>query len=593
MQALTYIEYSIVLGSLVIGSLIAMPSYIHWQYKRFTGIETSGVFDWLWVGIALALLIGGLSISFGVGILMGVLIAVQILIIRLILPYFVLGYQYDQIADSGSGSQSSEETPRPETTFSARGPASDTGSATPKQDSATSSDAASTLAQTITGSPADNKALSTVNDAVSTGDEHRKTARTHREAGEYGRALMASENARTAYNDALDTATENILIDTDPIEAKLSELDDEQHETRRQQLRDEVTALRSTLNRAEALAAEDDLDEAQSVLETLSDDIRDVKHRASQHNFGDLQEEITTLERQRENRLEVVIEQLQARPIPETIPRAPSLSVDYDALTDRESIGAGGNADVTKATLSTPDGDVTLAIKEPRMNETMHTDAVERLLDEAETWQRLDDHDHIVGVIDYDAEPLPWIAMEYMDAGHLGDRVGEMAFDQALWTAIATTKAVRHAHRRGIAHLDLKPANVLFRSVEDAWDVPKVADWGLSKHLLNHSKSVEGMSVEYAAPEQFDEDRGPADDITDVYQLGAVFYELFTGQPPFEGQPFQVMKKVETEEPTPPSDLVDVPPELDEILLTALAKEKDDRYESVLLLRNDLQALFE
>jgi serine/threonine protein kinase len=168
-----------------------------------------------------------------------------------------------------------------------------------------------------------------------------------------------------------------------------------------------------------------------------------------------------------------------------------------------------------------------------------------------------------------------------------------LTFAQALWTAIATTKAVRHAHRRGIAHLDLKPANVLFQSVEGAWDVPKVADWGLSKHLLDHSKSVEGMSVEYAAPEQFEDDHGTVDDITDVYQLGAVFYELFTDRPPFEGKPFRVMEQLKTEQPTPPSELADIPPALDDILLTALAKEKDDRYESVLLLRNDLQELFE
>jgi serine/threonine protein kinase len=134
--------------------------------------------------------------------------------------------------------------------------------------------------------------------------------------------------------------------------------------------------------------------------------------------------------------------------------------------------------------------------------------------------------------------------------------------------------------------------NILFRSVENAWEVPKVADWGLSKHLLEHSKSIEGMSPHYAAPEQFDDDRGPVDDITDIYQLGAVFYELFTGRPPFEGQPFQVMKKVETEQPTPPSELADLPPAIDEILLTALAKEKADRYEDILLLRNAFEDVF-
>ncbi|WP_251328426.1 PQQ-binding-like beta-propeller repeat protein [Haloplanus pelagicus] len=274
---------------------------------------------------------------------------------------------------------------------------------------------------------------------------------------------------------------------------------------------------------------------------------------------------------------------------PESIPRAPDVSVDYDALTDEEPIGGGGNADVTKATLPTPDGDVTLAIKVPRMSGTLHTDAVERLLTEAETWDKLDDHDHVVGVVDYGAEPLPWIAMEYMDAGHLGTRAGDLDFEQALWTALGITKGVRHAHRRGVAHLDLKPANVLFRSVEDAWDVPKVADWGLSKHLLEHSKSVEGLSPQYAAPEQFDDEFGSVDDITDVYQLGVVLYELFTGAPPFEGKPAKTMHRVLHEDPTPPSEVADVPAALDDVLLTALETDKQDRYESVLYLRDGLR----
>jgi hypothetical protein len=214
---------------------------------------------------------------------------------------------------------------------------------------------------------------------------------------------------------------------------------------------------------------------------------------------------------------------LQTESVPDEYPPKPSVSVEYGTVTDKEPIGSGGNADVTKASVPTPDGDVTVAIKEPRMAGTLHTEAIERLLGEAKTWDKLDDHDHIVGVVDYGSEPLPWIAMEYMDAGHLGDRCGELGLSQALWTAISVTEGVYHAHRRGVAHLDLKPENVLFRAVTDAWDVPKVADWGLSKHLLEHSQSVDGVSPQYAAPEQFDEDFGSTDDITDIYQLGAVW----------------------------------------------------------------------
>ena len=268
-------------------------------------------------------------------------------------------------------------------------------------------------------------------------------------------------------------------------------------------------------------------------------------------------------------------------------------SLSYNAIENEELIGTGGNADVYRAIMQDSGMEWAVAVKEPRMSGTLHTEVVERMMEEAETWQQLDDHDHIVSVLDYDAEPLPWIAMEYMDGGHLGERAGRLPFDQAVWTAIAVTKGVRHAHRRGVAHLDLKPENVLFWTTEGGWDVPKVADWGLSKHLLKHSKSIEGLSPHYAAPEQFDDSYGSADDLTDVYQLGAVFYELFTGRPPFEGQPAMVMNKVLNEWPDPPSSVADVPPELDDVLQPALAKQKEERYDSVLYLRDELQGLRE
>jgi hypothetical protein len=274
---------------------------------------------------------------------------------------------------------------------------------------------------------------------------------------------------------------------------------------------------------------------------------------------------------------------------PDRISRAPDLSIDYDALNGRDPLGRGGNADVYRASVRAGGHTHDVAVKEPRMSGTLHTDAVDRLLAEAETWDKLDDHDHVVGVVDYGADPLPWIAMEYMDAGDLTDRAGALPYEQACWTARVITEGVRHAHRRGVAHLDLKPANVLFRAAEGAWDVPKVADWGLSKHLLEHSQSVEGLSPHYAAPEQFDTDRGPADDVTDVYQLGAVLYELFTGRPPFEGDPTSVMHRVLHEDPAPPSAVSDVPPALDDVLLTALATEKRDRYDSVLYLRDEFR----
>lgn len=367
----------------------------------------------------------------------------------------------------------------------------------------------------------------------------------------------------------------------------------EQKQTYRQQLVETLDSIRSGLDAADRHVSRGNSEIALEILSELEMHFNSAEQILHTHELDEFRERLTELERRHETRIESVTRSDRSESIPDEVGHAPDVSVDYDALTEEVPIGGGGNADVTRATFRAPNGDVTLAIKKPRMHGTLRRDEFDRMLAEARTWDKLDDHDHIVDVVDYGSEPIPWIAMEYMDGGHLGEQSDEMHTSRALWTALAITRAVYHAHRRGIAHLDLKPQNVLFRTMEDAWDVPKVADWGLSKHLLEQSKSVEGLSVEYAAPEQFDDDYGRTDYATDIYQLGAVFYELFTGRPPFEGQPFEIIDKIKARRPTPPSEIADVPDALDEVLLTALAKRKGDRYDDIVYFRDELEELLE
>jgi HEAT repeat protein/tRNA A-37 threonylcarbamoyl transferase component Bud32 len=275
---------------------------------------------------------------------------------------------------------------------------------------------------------------------------------------------------------------------------------------------------------------------------------------------------------------------------PSEIPDVPRLSLTHDEIEKERHIGSGGNADVHLVTYRNTD----FALKEPRMSGTLHTETAERLMEEAETWDKLDEHEYIVGVVDYGSEPLPWIALEYMDGGGLDQRLGGIETEESIWLASRICEGVQSAHRSGVAHLDLKPENILFRETGKGYpDVPKVADWGLSKVLLEHSKSVEGLSTQYAAPEQFDsEGYGKPDARTDIYQLGTIFYELFTGRKPFEGQTFEVMNRIQNEEPKPPSEVSDVPNGLDRVLLKALSKNKQDRQESVLYLRDGIREAF-
>jgi cold shock CspA family protein len=275
--------------------------------------------------------------------------------------------------------------------------------------------------------------------------------------------------------------------------------------------------------------------------------------------------------------------------------RAPSpgrRDLSYGDIEPGDPIGRGGNADVTAARL--PDGQQ-VALKEPRFQGTLRTETVEAFLGEAETWGTIDDHAHVVGLVDWGGAPMPWIAMEYMDGGSLADRLadGPLSVADAVRVGGETCRAVRHAHRHGLVHLDLKPANVLFREVPDGPDVAKVGDWGLARFLAEHSGSIDGLSPQYAAPEQFDAGTyGDPDDFTDIYQVGAVVYEALTGRPPFEGSGVAVMHSILDEEPDPPTTVDPaLPAAVDDILLRALATEKADRHETVVDLRRALEGL--
>jgi serine/threonine protein kinase len=275
--------------------------------------------------------------------------------------------------------------------------------------------------------------------------------------------------------------------------------------------------------------------------------------------------------------------------IPTDPPGIPNVAVEYSELIDR-AVLASGDVTISRATVPTDDGGHPVTLFEPDANGTLHREDIESFTSAAELWSKLDDHDHVVTVVDYGSSPLPWLATEHVDAGTLADRVGTMELPQALWTAIAITKGVRHAHRHGVAHRRLTPGTVQFRATPaGTWDWPKVGDWGGAWTTPQSDRTAEAA---YAAPEQRDESVVAPDEVTDVYRLGAVFYELFTGQPPFGGSHTEVQRAGMNTEPTHPSKIADLPPALDDLLLTALETDPDDRYDSVVYLRDALGEVF-
>ncbi|HEU5215800.1 MAG TPA: PASTA domain-containing protein, partial [Gaiellaceae bacterium] len=147
--------------------------------------------------------------------------------------------------------------------------------------------------------------------------------------------------------------------------------------------------------------------------------------------------------------------------------------------------------------------------------------------------------------------------------------------------------ALRFAHRHGIVHRDIKPHNVLV----DAEGRVKVTDFGIARagtSQMTETGSIVG-TAQYLSPEQAR--GGEIDPRSDLYSLGIVLYELLTGKTPFEGEtPVEIAMKHLSTPPKPPSKLrPDVPPALDKVVLRALAKNPEDRYQSADEMEADLE----
>lgn len=291
----------------------------------------------------------------------------------------------------------------------------------------------------------------------------------------------------------------------------------------------------------------------------------------------------------------------------EDVAGPPRRELSYDDLRVEEVLGRGGQAVVRRARLVDDDPPSVVALKEPIGAETLTPATVETFLDEAATWATVDerertkprwaDSEFVVGVVDT-GEELPWIATEYMDAGSLADRLAAsdgLPVAEALWLGECICRGVEVAHSYGIAHLDLKPENVLLRGTPDGvWDHPKVADWGLARVLADRTGETEGLSVAYAAPEQFEPDEfGDPDTLTDIYQVGALVYALLTGEPPTTGSQLEVMRAtLDAGLPAAPSEArPELSPAVDAAVLTALEREKTDRYGAITEFRDALYAL--
>jgi WD40 repeat protein len=260
-----------------------------------------------------------------------------------------------------------------------------------------------------------------------------------------------------------------------------------------------------------------------------------------------------------------------------------------------EQLGQGGMGVVYRAHQHSLDREV--ALKLLSAGPWASPDFIARFRREAQSAARLQ-HPNIVPIyeIGQHAE-LNFFAMALIRGESLAQRIerdGALPAREAARLVRVIAEALDYAHRLGILHLDLKPANVLV----DEHGEPQVADFGLAKRLdeslASDSDEVSG-TPSYMAPEQAMARSQRIGVATDIYGLGAILYELMTGRPPFLGAtPRQTLEDVVTREvPAPRGIAPDIPADLEAVCLRCLAKDPQQRYLSARGLAEDLGRFLE
>jgi len=208
---------------------------------------------------------------------------------------------------------------------------------------------------------------------------------------------------------------------------------------------------------------------------------------------------------------------------------------------------------------------------------------------------RVLDHPSILRIIPLEKEKKsrPYIAMELLKGKTLDQVIQQrrpMPTEEALGIAIRLCAALDYMHKKNVVHRDLKPQNIM---ICDDGSL-RIMDFGIAKAGSMRRITFTGFSPamgtpDYMAPEQVKGRRG--DERTDIYSLGAILYEMLTGTTPFEGpNPFAIMQARVTGDPLAPRSINGhISPQIEEIILHAMARPPGDRYDSVAALEAELR----
>lgn len=259
-----------------------------------------------------------------------------------------------------------------------------------------------------------------------------------------------------------------------------------------------------------------------------------------------------------------------------------------------EQLGQGGMATVYKAYEPALDRYVALKVLHPAFTED--SSFISRFEREAKVIAKLE-HPNIVPIFSYaQYENRPFLVMKYVEGETLKARLQR---DHPSLVAVfpileKVGEALTYAHSRNVIHRDIKPSNVLI-GVDDT---VYLADFGLAKIALNTSSSLTADQMigtpQYISPEQALA-KNDLDFRTDIYSLGILIYEIAVGRVPYNADtPFAVVHDhIYTPLPLPSEVNPHVDPQVERVLLKALAKDPADRYESVAAMMDDLRASLE
>ena len=291
----------------------------------------------------------------------------------------------------------------------------------------------------------------------------------------------------------------------------------------------------------------------------------------------------------------------------EVVPR-PSLSLGTShanlvshVLADRyrliKLIGEGGMGSVYQAEHITIGRKLAIKVLAPEYCDS--PEVVARFLQEARTASMLH-HEHIVDITDfgYTKQGLAFLTMEYLEGEDLAtllSREGRQPWSRLRRIVLQVCRALNAAHEKGIIHRDMKPDNCYRIKRGGNHDFIKILDFGIAKIIdgnLGNRQDKPKMATEagtllgtpeYMAPEIARDQK--ADARVDIYSLGVLMYEMLTGTVPFKGQTFMATVAMQmVDEPMPPRERAPdaaIPIEVEAVIMTALRKNPDERYQSI------------